>query len=158
MENFNELFASAKEIADRRNKVFNELIEKTKAEILPEFCESCAALGIKILYFEFWNAPILKYHDVSFTDELNDKCYGLAIDVENKKIAESNVDMEMHASGEKYRHSYYEATESDLNEAELTKVGIVSFIKELNGRINVLNQQYAKKVAEAEVLLTEQTK
>ena len=52
MKNFNELFEEAKQLKDRRLKLFSELKRKFTNEILPEFAKIMGYCGYKESYFK----------------------------------------------------------------------------------------------------------
>lgn len=150
MKNFNKLFEEAAKVADHRTRVFNKLIEKTKTDILPKFCDACVGFNINRLYFKMWNSPLLRDHYLSFTDEEGDKCFGISIDTVNKKIEDCSVKQFGGPNGETHEFRPNDCYHVTFDEAVFLKSGIVPFIKALNNRLENYVNKYDKKNKEAE--------
>jgi len=127
MKDFNELFETAQSVADRRKKVFNELIKKTSSEILPKFCEACRGFDLKEVYFKTNNQTIggQELQKLDYGIEF----YALAINVQEKTIEEVEID---------YPNGYKKFSNSDVmtfDEPNFKKTGIIEFVNLLNNRL-----------------------
>jgi hypothetical protein len=144
MENFNELFEQAAIVADRRNQIFNRLIEKTINDLLPAFCESCEKFDIKKVYFKTDN-KVNTYCDKQYNQF--DSFYVLCINVVNKSFCDAKYD-ELNN-----KYSDYNCKCLPFDSEKWLKTGIVEFVKYLNNRLADYIKKYEAKNIEAETLL-----
>lgn len=152
MENFNELFEKAAKIADHRNKVFNQLIEKTLSEILPEFCKACAGFGIETVYFNT-EKRVNNYCD-PFYDNYGELSYVIAIDIPSQKYSDAKPNF----GGGDYVKNFYVPQSYlwyDFNSIEHVwqRNGIVEFVKAINSRLADYNKKYEARNKVVESLL-----
>ena len=143
MKNFNELFENAAKVADKRNKVFNQLIDKTRNELLPKFCEVCSNLDMKYVFFSTFT-QITEDQDEQYDYYEGYTKYYLAIDVVNMKIGDCKYD---HQTGY-YIPDGWNLTK--INDAIFTKKGIVELVRDLNNRLDNYIKKYNKLNEEAE--------
>lgn len=86
MKAFEELFQEAALVADRRTKVLNELVEKTKEDILPKFCKACAGFGLSKVYIR---TDSKVYSDSDKQSDERNYFYGICINVEDQEISDA---------------------------------------------------------------------
>lgn len=144
MKTFDELFREATEISDKRHKIFNLLIEKTKAEIIPAFAKMMEGYDIEKSFF---TTSVKPFNIDSFDkDENGFDVWAFAID-KNAHVWECEKNW--------YTGTYtYTVNEGmTLESVEFRRSGIVNFVKLLNNRIEELNKKYTKNINEAEELL-----
>lgn len=145
MENFNELFAQAANVADHRTKVFNQLIEKTVNEILPKFCEACVKLDMSYVYM-LTHSRIFTANKKQFNEEGKEEFY-LEIDLKEGRISSANCNL----------YGKFETDEQSswikFADAEFKRTGILEFVKLLNSRLTDYIKKYSEKNKEAENLL-----
>ena len=128
MKDFNELFETAQSVADRRKKVFNELIKKTSSEILPKFCEACRGFDLKEVYFKTNTQTI--GGQIEQEMEYDWSIFALSINVQDETIE----DVEYFLPTGSYEKLNY----SDVltfSEANFKRTGIIEFVKLLNNRL-----------------------
>lgn len=139
MKSFEELFNEASIVADNRSKFLNALIDKTKSELLPRFCEICDNLDIKTVYFRTEKKVFAN------SEKRSDECgeyYVLALHINDGTI----TDAEFNYIGNKYRvPEYWKGTK--IEEAKLLRTGIIEFVTILKDK---LERQIESNTAEAE--------
>ncbi|MCP4665205.1 MAG: hypothetical protein GY849_02470 [Deltaproteobacteria bacterium] len=79
MQNFQELFNSAKELSDKRNKIFNQLKESFKKEILPEYIKIINNISYEVVYFKSDIEIFGDEMETSFDPELGEEVFTFAI-------------------------------------------------------------------------------
>ena len=147
MTNFDELFAQANEVGDKRRACFNRLIEKTVSEVLPRFCEVMEKFDIRQCYFKT-NYRVNTYQEVQH-DEDRDDFYCLCLNAD-KTFNDAKLNL--------YESRYYVLDNwKDQNfvndQNHFTRSGIVELVKLLNSRLADLIKKYEAKVVEADNLL-----
>lgn len=146
MKTFDELIQEAGNISDHRNKIFNELIEKTKNVYLPKFIDVCQSYDISMVYFKT-NNKIIDYQDAKY-DDYGFKEYYLAIDVSFNRVNDAEYDY--------VRESYFvpeNYPNKMINDVVWLKTGIVEFVKYLQNRLESYNKKYSQKNTDVEKLL-----
>ncbi len=146
MENFNELLEQAEQIADRRKAIFNQLISKVTAEILPKFCEIMENFEIKRCFFRSSN-PINSCQEKQ-TDE-DSEFYCLCL---NQNGTFNDAKYEFY-EGKYFVPENWKDQNFVNDQNYFTRCGIVEFSKLLNSRLTDLIKKYDAKVKEAEKLL-----
>jgi hypothetical protein len=150
MENFNLLFESAAKVADRRNVVYNQLIEKTVSEILPKFCDACKSLDMKRVYLNLNTRPNL-YCEKQFNED-GEMYYLICIDIENKTFTDVKIDIQRDEYYVPDAYTWYEFN-SQSNDAKWLKCGVVELVKTLNNRLAHYIKTYEQKNSIAENLV-----
>jgi len=151
MENFNNLFATAEQTADKRRKVFNELKQKVVSEILPAYCKACKAYELKHTFFTFYT-PIISDHYLSFVEADGDEVYAISINVQNETIE----DCVKNEGNEYLNVPSYQPNENyskPFSEVTFLNTGIITFITQLSNRLENLNKKYEKLNETAKELL-----
>lgn len=146
MNNFEGLFKEAAITADKRKKVFNQLIEKTKNEILPKFCEACFNLDIKTVYFKTDNKPTKNLDQEPHDIDWGEVVYALAIDVENKTMVDATYNPH---SGNIWVPDHW--VSKDIKDVEFTRTGIIEFVTDLNSRLNSYIKKYDEKTKKLKI-------
>ena len=144
MKNFNELFETAKNVSDRRKRVFNQLIEKTKNEILPKFCEACEGFDIKTVYGKTQNRLFDEQEDI--TIETDWVVFPFAVNVKEKTISGADY---FAPNGD---YNNYNFTEINFSKLKLKRTGIIEFVNLLNSRLASYVDKYDAANDEAESL------
>ena len=154
MKAFEELFQEAALVADKRSKVLNELVVKTKEDILPKFCDACAGFGLSKIYIR---TDSKVYSDSDKQSDERDYFYGLCINVEDREISDAlyNPHSE-YGYGEPAWRIPDHWNGEPISEAKLLKAGIVEFVKTLNARLEKYIKTYTDKNEQAERLLNSQ--
>ena len=149
MNDFNELFKQAAKTADHREKIFNQLIEKTKNETLPKFCESCRGLGVKKIYLDTKNCILADNSSEAVYDEYHMQFrYYTCVNVKSNQIQDAKYSYD--------DKKYYVPSNwpmLDFKAVKFTRCGIVEFIKKLNQHLTELIEAYNKKNEIAETLI-----
>jgi hypothetical protein len=144
MKNFNELFETAKTVADRRKKVFKQLIEKTKNEILPKFCETCEEFDIKTVFGITQNRLFDEQSGQEF--EYDWTGYPFAINVKEKTMSGCDY---FAPSGD-YNLTDYE--DLNISDVKFKRTAIMEFVTLLNSRLADYVNKYDHSNNEAEQL------
>jgi|GEM_PF-2254257 len=148
MENFNVLFEEAAKVADRRRKVFNELIDQTVSKTLPNFCEACKNLDLKTVYFKLETKPnsICETKQLDYLD-----IYIIAINVADNTISDANYNYRCDADS-----LFYTEIGNWFKPEEITwkRSGIVEFVIALNSRLSDYIKKYSEKNNKAESMLS----
>lgn len=154
MKAFDELFHEAALVADKRSKVLNVLVEKTKEDILPKFCEACAGFGLSKVYIR---TDSKVYSDSDKQSDERCYFYGLCINVEDQEISDALYNP---YSDYGYGEPAWSVPEhwkgEPISEAKLFKIGIVEFVQVLNSRLEKYIKTYSEKNEQAEKLLNNQ--
>ena len=145
---FNELFESAKRVADRRHKVFNQLIEKTCNETMPKTLSLLESLGhssfcisTKTQSFSCESEMILEDYS---------KVYAVFIDTDDGEIHEADYDIT--PDGFKYvRRSLVRGNVKDKDIYK--KVGIIELVHELQKLLTHAVEKAEAQCKEAHGLL-----
>lgn len=150
MKTFEELLQEAALVADHRTKVLNELVAKTKEDILPKFCEVCAGFGLSKVYIRTDNKV---YSDSEKQSDERDYFYGVCINVEDQEISDAKYNPYSEGHGWSVPDHW---NGEPISEAKLYKIGIVEFVKILNARLEKYIKTYTEKNEQAEKLLNNQ--
>lgn len=143
MKSFEELFNEASIVADKRSKYLNALIDKTKSELLPRFCDVCASFDLKTVYFRTEKKVFAD------SEKRRDECgefYVLALHINDGTI----TDAEFNYIGNMYRvPEYWKGAK--IKDANLLRTGIIEFVTILKDK---LERQIESNTAEADNALS----
>lgn len=146
-KNFNELFESAKQVSDRRNKVFNQLIEKTASEIAPKLLSVMKSLDID--YIRVSTSTPSFWREDPTTLETYEKEYTVFI-YDDGSIHEANYDFRLHDYG-------YQPTTLTIGNIKqkdcYKKVGIVELVGKLKEILAEIVEKTEKQCRKAEAHL-----
>jgi hypothetical protein len=143
MKEFNELFEKATEVADRRKKVFNQLIEKTKKEILPNYCKLMGDLGYEKFFIDM-KIPIFPDMEEKEAPDM-DTGYPISI---NSDGTFSIYDYDYDG-----RKGIIFTEIETIESPEFLKTGILSFLREINERLDSVIEKMDNKNNEAEKII-----
>lgn len=148
MENFKELFEKATQVSDKRKKVFNQLKEKVKTEILPDFAKAINDLGYKDVFFSS-SLPIISGHDENSLYEEDGYPYVFCIRYYD------NTGWICEAGKDSYTGDLTHADYKDFSfdEVDLTNQGIIDLVKQLNKRLLGLIERRKEENEEAKLFL-----
>ena len=153
MESFEKLFAEAEQISDRRNKIFDKLIEKTENEIIPSFAKLLKNYDLNIAYFTIYDKPF-EHETLSIDGQSDERGHKFWASDENNGTI---WDCKTHIYENKYvKLSNYKLkndNEHALDNVTFLRNSIVSIVKTINMRTEELNEKYKRKIEEAEKLL-----
>lgn len=144
MKNFNELFETASQVGDHRLKIFNQLIENTKTEILPRFCESMKKLGYTKFNFDTSEAILVGMEEKPDFKYEN----GFPFSVNSDFTISVNY-YEYEGGGTVFKECY----KQDIDTAAFTKTGIINFRYRINKRLEKIISEREAENEEAENVL-----
>lgn len=153
MKNFDELFKESEIISDKRNSVFNRLIEKTENEIIPAFAKMLERYQLKTAYFTTLKKPFLGGIEPQ-TDFDGDDFWAFGINKDGLVLeCQKDLQTDRYVTIKEYRLQ----TDTEHDEypvINFTKVGIKNIAVKLNNRVEQLNKKYEQDTANVEVLLS----
>lgn len=146
-KNFNELFESAKQVSDRRNKVFNQLIEKTASEITPKLLSVMESLDVD--YIRVSTSTPSFWSEDPTTLETYEREYTVFI-YDDGEIHEANYDFGPHG----YEYQPTTLTIGNIKQKDCyKKVGIVELVGKLKEILAEIVEKAERQCKKAEAHL-----
>lgn len=147
MESFNSLFEQAAIVADHRKNVFGKLIVKFKSDIAPGYCEAMKKLGYEQFTFVDFGTPVLASQEGSY-DSNGSLLYPVAI-FSDGSISTGSFRYDPNVDADEF----FAEKNHPITEANFSKRSIVSLIKSMNFKLDLMIKKRDKQNKEAESLL-----
>lgn len=138
-KSFEDIINEAKQIADRRNRVFNELKIHLIKNIIPSFSKLLKGYDIKCTDFTLYNCPFEGYKGYKNFDG-DDKKYYIFI----------TGDGEIRGGREEY---YIEMTEEVYDPNNLSRKCLIQLCTQIKEKANFFNEKYNNINDKAEELM-----
>lgn len=147
---FNQLFENAKQVADRRHKVFNQLIEKTCNEIMPKTLSLLESLGHSSFCISTKTQSFFGESEITLEDY--EHVYAVFIDTDDGEIHEADYDITPNGEGLEYvRRSLVLGNVKDKDIYK--KVGIIELVHKLQKLLTHAVEKAEAQCKEAQGLL-----
>jgi hypothetical protein len=138
MENFIKLFEEASQVGDKRKKVFNDLKTIVKSTILPKFAKALDKMEYSKVYFDV-RKPVIVDHTPHNANEYEE---GFAFTIE---VIEGVGYFSECICGYNYTYDDSNFDNIKFEELNLSSVGIINFLDQLNFRMKNLIEAREKE-------------